>query len=100
MVWLRMTPITPPERGPWPHSGFPEEVTIQGRRYAKALFMFWQNRVVEQYREKVPRRSRHLWVMDDYTWQVAHLDEYNPDAGFAWSHLLWDVILPGMERLK
>lgn len=87
-----MFPIDPPIREPWPEQGFPDIIEIDGQTFARALRKQPYTGVIEQYRATVPRDSAHLLVLDDGTYQIDHVDEYNPDMGYPVRH--WAVDHP------
>lgn len=70
------------EAGRWEHDGFPPVVRIGGREYRRAdLAAERRPNVVAQYRENRRRHARHLFVLDDGTYRVDHVDAWNPHAG-------------------
>jgi len=84
----------------------PETIEHEGALYRRARWRRPYPGVVEQYREDVPRDSRHLFVMEDGSRVVAHVDRFNPDRGSALSHFLADhpagralVIVLGVRAL-
>lgn len=83
--------LEPVERGAWPFRGLPATVSIGGRVYRRARWWTPKAGVVAQYREAVRRKSRHLYVEQGGTWRVDHIDEWNPDQGAVWRHLVADV---------
>ena len=62
---------------------FPNEFTLDGRTFRKAVLKEQKPNVVEQYREHVAKHSFHLYVMADGSWTIDHRDEVNPDIGGA-----------------
>jgi len=79
---------------------FPALVVVDGREYRRAR---WQHRragVRMQYRETRPRGSAHLFVFDDFTYALDHVDRWNPDAGpvQAVLHLVGDVLAGRLPR--
>lgn len=82
--------IADPPTGVWPHRDFPDEVQINGRTFRYAQWQKPYPGVVAQYREPVPRFSQHLKVRRDGTWIIDHVDEYNPDMGYATLHFFTD----------
>lgn len=82
-----------PLRGPWPHADYPERVTIGGRSFTRSdTWAAPLPGVVRQYREDVDRGSMHLYVRDDHTWEIDHVDEANPERGLVLEHAVKDVI--------
>jgi hypothetical protein len=78
---LALTHLRPPLRGQWPTPGvFPDEISVDGRLYRRAVWRQAYPNTVEQYREAIPRDSRHLRVLRDGTWVIEHLDSANPDG--------------------
>jgi hypothetical protein len=86
--------VSPPVRGRWRSSGYPESVTVDGRMYRKAQWKWPKPGVVAQYREAVRDNSHHLYVLADGTYVINHYDEANPDQGLAFEHLVRDVLKP------
>lgn len=76
--------------GWWTIPDFPDAVTAVGRTFRKARIRQQYPHVVEQYREEVAQNSMHLFVYDDQSWAIAHVDKYNPDKGFAFEHFFAD----------
>ena len=74
-----------PEAGLWPGRDLPSVVSIDGRLYRRTRLQETHGtRTVAQYRENVPRNSRHLRVYDRghaYYWRIDHVDHWNPDFG-------------------
>lgn len=85
-------PIAPTLRGMWPVVGFPTKLSILGTHYVRAEWKFPRKGVIAQYREAVPTNSKHLFVLEDGTFVVPHLDEENPDLGSPAKHFLLDVM--------
>jgi hypothetical protein len=86
-------PVDPPIRGKWTSRSFPETVTLGGRVFQKAVWQWPRPGVVAQYRENVPESSRHLFVLQDGTFVIDHVDEANPDIGNPLAHFMNDVVL-------
>lgn len=68
----------------------PDTIEHDGARFRRARWRRKYPGVVDQYREDVPRNSRHLFVMADGSRRVVHVDKWNPDHGYAVSHFLGD----------
>lgn len=68
-----------PSHGWWTLPGFPEFVSVRGRRFRKARWKQEYPGVVEQYREVAAQNSMHLKVSVDGRWIIDHIDEDNPD---------------------
>jgi hypothetical protein len=80
-------------RGPWPHVDFPKRVTLGGRTFVRSdSWAAPLPHVVKQYREDVDRNSLHLYVRDDRTWEIDHIDAANPERGLVLEHVTKDVI--------
>jgi len=91
--YLGEVPVNPPERGEWPYEGFPDTVqTEDGRVFARAN-MEWPfyDHIVAQYRENRERFSAHLFVRDDGTFEINHLDQGNPERGRLAEHFFADT---------
>ena len=86
-------PVTPPKTGKWTFKTFPDVVTVNGKKFKKALWQFPRSNVIAQYREDVLHDSTHLFVMKDGTFLIDHVDESNPDKGLVMEHLVNDVLL-------
>lgn len=93
------TPIDPPTWGWWPYNGFPDVANVGGRRYRKAVLKQAYDGVVEQYREDVDRKSRHLKVHKNGTFSIDHIDDDNPDRGRPVQHFFSDHPLAGIVGL-
>lgn len=88
-----MIPLRQVERGRWPKGQLPAAALIGGRLYRRAKWSWPRKGVVAQYREARARLSRHLYVREDGTWEVNHVDEVNPDGpGGALAHFWRDVL--------
>lgn len=82
-----------PLRGPWPFVDYPPRVDIGGRHFTRSdTWAAPLPHVVKQYREDVDRGSMHLYVRDDHTWEIDHVDEANPERGLVLEHTFKDVI--------
>ncbi len=102
--------------GTWPYQHtergkltveLPDRVELGGRSYLRARLESpnsgpfawmqdpadWERDVIEQYREDVPRWSRHLKVFRDGTYEITHSDDYNPDRSSPWWHFWNDMTL-------
>lgn len=84
----------------------PDTIEHEGALYRRSRWRRSYPGVVEQYREAVPRDSRHLFVMEDGSRVVAHVDRFNPDMGSPLSHFLADhplgravVVVLGLRAL-
>lgn len=85
--------IDPPITGRWIYgNAFPVEIAMNNRTYRRALWSFPRTNVVAQYREAKKTNSQHLFVMNDGTYVVDHIDEANPDQGMVLTHFLKDVL--------
>lgn len=87
-----MTPIDPPvvETWPYPAGDFPDVIEVDGVTFYRAVRQQPYEGVIAQYRENVPRKSTHLLVMNDGTYIIDHVDEYNPDMGHPVRHFIID----------
>lgn len=83
-------PLAPALEGWWTLPNFPERVWIDGRLFRRADWRQPYERVVEQYREDVPRDSMHLKVYSSGRWIVDHIDQDNPDLGRPLEHFFND----------
>jgi hypothetical protein len=82
-----------PLRGAWPFADFPEHVQINGRSFTRSdTWAVPMAGVVRQYREDADRESMHLYVRDDRTWEIDHVDAANPERGLVLEHTFRDVI--------
>lgn len=80
VVGFTMLPET--LRGAWAFPDFPKRVELGGRTFVRSDT--WAARlsgVARQYREDVARHAMHLYVLDDGTWKIDHVDEANPEKG-------------------
>lgn len=89
---LTMYPIDPPIRERWllDAGDFPEAIEIDGQVFTRAIRKQPYEGVIEQYRAAVPRDSAHLLVLEDGTYVIDHVDEYNPDMGAPLRHWVVD----------
>jgi len=89
-----MAYFLPSLTGKWTFAGFPDTVSMLGRTFHKAVWEHDYDDVVCQYREASPRRSFHLFVKKDGTWEINHVDAFNPDTGVLslLAHLISDVL--------
>jgi hypothetical protein len=67
----------------------PPIVSIGERRFTRSVGIKTEG-VIARYRESVPRRSLHLYVLDDWRYVIDHEDDYNPHDRPA-RHFLSDV---------
>ncbi len=82
-----------PLRGAWPFPDYPETVDLGGHHFRRSdTWAAPLSGVVRQYREDVDRQSMHLYVRDDHTWEIDHVDEANPERGLVLEHTFRDVI--------
>lgn len=84
--------------GRWPFKGFPNQISLLGRTFIRAVWEQDYPYVIAQYREISPRRSYHLMVHQDLTWEINHADTFNPDTGL-WGligHAIFDVLHAGI----
>lgn len=85
--------LAEPLRGPWPFADFPPRVDIGGHSFRRSdTWAAPVAHVVRQYREETDRGSMHLYVHDDRTWSIDHIDEANPERGLVLEHAFRDVI--------
>lgn len=93
-----MRPLVPAMVGVWPSPGFyPASVVIDGALFALTPYAAPYPGVVAQYRESIPRNSRHLKIDTDGVWSIDHLDSFNPDFGQPLQHLFADVLKVGAQ---
>lgn len=85
--------LSPALRGKWPSTDLPLTITVHGRPFRKAEWAWPYPGVRAQYRETNPQGSMHLFVLEDGTWIVPHIDEENPDLGNPLTHLAKDILL-------
>lgn len=87
-----MYPIEPAITGPWllEPGDFPEVIEIEGQAFTRAIRKQPYEGVIEQYRAAVPRDSAHLLVLEDGSYLIDHVDEYNPDMGAPLRHWVVD----------
>lgn len=82
-----------PLGGAWPFADFPERVQIDGRSFTRSdTWAAPLAGVVRQYREDADRESMHLYVRDDRTWEIDHVDAANPERGLVLEHAFRDVV--------
>jgi hypothetical protein len=87
------TMLPEPLRGAWTFQGFPEAVDLGGRSFVRSdRWAAPLPGVLKQYREDVDRKSMHLYVLDDGTWKIDHIDEANPERGLVLEHTFRDVV--------
>jgi len=85
-----------PLRGPWPFADYPQHVELGGRSFTRSdTWAAPLLGVVRQYREDRDRGSMHLYVRDDHTWEIDHVDDANPERGLVLEHTFRDVIHTG-----
>lgn len=87
---LGLVPVSPPLVGPWTCEGFPERVIVGDRVFRRARWRAGRAGVVDQYREERARSSAHLYVWDDGTWSIDHVDDVNPDLVGPLRHFVRD----------
>lgn len=85
-----MRELDPPIGGVWPFDDLPEAVEIDGQTFYRAIRKQPYEGVIEQYREALSRDAAHMFVKDDGSFIVHHIDEYNPDMGYPVRHFLID----------
>lgn len=61
----------------------PSTVVYGGRLFRRAFCRTPYRGVAAQYREDRPRDSGHMFLLDDGTLIVPHVDAWNPDSGIA-----------------
>jgi hypothetical protein len=91
--FVGFTMLPEPLRGAWTFPGFPKRVELGGRTFVRSDH--WAAPlpgVAKQYREDVARQAMHLYVLDDGTWKIDHIDEANPEKGLVLEHAFRDVI--------
>lgn len=82
-----------PLRGAWPFADYPARVELGGRSFVRSdTWAVPLQHVVRQYREDRDRDSMHLYVRDDGTWEIDHIDEANPERGLVLEHAFRDVV--------
>ena len=77
-------------RNCWPLHSFPHLIRCGTVVFRKARWRQGYPGVVEQYRADRPFNSSHLFVYDDGTFAIDHVDRFNPDKGYAVEHLFVD----------
>jgi hypothetical protein len=94
------------KRQMWPFSGYPNTIAINGKLYVRqGILSMSYPCVVAQYREWKAFNSGHMYVYQDGTFEVNHIDWINPNVpipGFGIAHLLLDLVpaLPSVSRHK
>jgi hypothetical protein len=84
--------LTPALRGHWPHASYPRFVRVLGRPFRRAGWYWPYRGVVAQYREYKNVDSMHLFVLENGTWVIPHIDETNPDLSSVLGHFINDVV--------
>lgn len=79
-----------PIHGKWPFLWLPPIVSIGERRFTRSVGIKTEG-VIAHYRESVPRRSLHLYVLSDWHYIIDHEDDFNPHAHPV-RHFLADVM--------
>jgi hypothetical protein len=95
--YLGEVPVDPPDRGVWPWRHFFDIVRhVDGRVFVRSKIFAWPfyDGVRAQYREARDRFAAHLFVRDDWTYEINHLDEDNPDRG-RWPQHFFNDTPPG-----
>jgi hypothetical protein len=64
--------------GRWPYPDLPRVVQVRGHAFERRDFGFGGEDVIAEYQEAVPTLAAHLYVMRDGTYQVDHVDDFNP----------------------
>lgn len=86
--------------GRWLHPELPPVVQIDGHTFERRAFGFGGEDVIAEYQEAVPTLAAHLYVLDDGTWEVSHVDEFHPVAD-PLGHLVVDVLeIPGTAAVS
>jgi len=67
-------------KGIWPEP-LPSVVNLRGRTFRRARLAEPSPGILAQYREHRARDSMHLYVLEDGTWSIDHVDAFNPDVG-------------------
>jgi hypothetical protein len=79
--------------GVWREAGFPPHVALLGRSFTRSdTWKAPYPGVVAQYREDVDHGSMHLFVHDDRSWTIDHIDDANPERGHVLEHAIRDVL--------
>ena len=65
-------------RGPWPYPDLPRVAMIRGHRFERRDFGFGGEDVIAEYQEAVPTLAAHLYVLDDGSYEVDHVDDFHP----------------------
>jgi hypothetical protein len=84
--------LAPTLQGHWPHASYPRFVWVMGRAFRRAGWYWPYRGVVAQYREYKKIDSMHLFVLEDGSWVIPHIDETNPDLAGIFGHLMNDVV--------
>ena len=85
--------LSEPLRGAWQFADYPARVELGGRSFVRSdTWAAPLPHVVRQYREDVDRHSMHLYVRDDHTWEIDHVDDANPERGLVLEHTFRDVV--------
>lgn len=85
--------------GRWSLPGFPDVVFIGNRVFHRAEWKQTCVGIVEQYREAVDKNSAHLKIRTDGVWFIDHMDDFNPDRGYASEHFLEDTPAGGAVKV-
>jgi hypothetical protein len=86
--------------GTWPHLDLPPVVEIEGHVFERRDFGFGGDDVIAEYQEAVPTLAAHLYVLDNGTWEVDHVDEFHP-MDDPLGHLVVDVLeIPGTAAVS
>jgi hypothetical protein len=78
-------------RGRWPYADLPRIVTIRGHRFERRDYGFGGEDVVAEYQEAVPTLAAHLYVLDDRSYEIDHVDDFHPGDDPI-GHLIVDVL--------
>lgn len=82
-----------PLRGPWPFPDYPARVELGGHSFVRSdKWAAPLPGVVRQYREDKDRESMHLYVRENGTWEIDHVDAANPERGLVLEHTFRDVV--------
>jgi hypothetical protein len=96
------TPLIPiPLRvGRWLHPELPPVVEIDGFTFERRPYGFGGDGVIAEYQEAVPTLAAHLYVLDNGTWEVDHVDEFHPEDD-PLGHWVVDVLeIPGSAAVS
>jgi hypothetical protein len=92
MYAVGFAPLPEPLAGRWPFQGFPEQVELLGRTFARSRkYAFPYAGVVAQYREDCDHDSMHLMVFRNGHYEIDHIDAANPERGHVLEHALKDA---------